>query len=224
MSAARIARHAVALGALLAATAAFSARSLEQLLPPPQGLERAEVPGFGLAYTRPGALAHYDRVLLEPVVVDFRHDWAPYRTGSLLPLSTAERERMRGDVALSVGEAFARTLQQRGLRLAEAPGPGVLRVRLHVVDLYLNNPWVPSAGRSRVLTISGGDITLVGELADAQGGELLARVADRQEMRHTERVLLRNNNIRNSADVDAVASGWAAGLAGAIERGGRINQ
>jgi hypothetical protein len=225
MPARRFARHAVVVAGLLAAPAAFSAyrASLEHLLPP-QGLERVAIPGLGLAYSRPGALARYDRVVLDPVDVEFRRDWNPYRTGSALRLSTADREGLRAEVAGLVRDAFAQTLQRRGVHLADAPGPGVLRVRLHVVDLYLNDPGVSSAGRSRVFTLSSGEITLVGELADAPSGEVLARVADWQDMRHIDHVLLRSSNIRTQADVDGAASGWAASLAGAMGRDGRIGQ
>jgi len=219
MPAVRFARHAAVAtaAALFAAPAAFSAyrSSLEQLLPP-QGLERVEIPGFGLAYTRPGALARYDRVMLDPVDVAFRSDWNPYRPGSAIRLSTADRDKLRAEVAGLVHEAFVQTLQRRGVRLAEAPGPGVLRARLRVVDLYLNDPGVTTSGRSRVFTLSSGEITLVGELADAPTGEVLARVADWRDMRHIDHILLRSNDIQNQADVDAAASGWAAAVAGAM--------
>jgi hypothetical protein len=219
MQAVRFARPAALIAALLAAPAAFSAhnRSLDTALPA-QGLQQVQIPGFGLAYGQPGALAGYDRVLLEPVDVAFRRDWTPYRTGSALPLSTADRQKLADDVARTVRDAFTQTLQRRGLRLADAAGPGVLRVRLHVVDLYLNNPWVPTPGRSRVLTNGSGEITLVGELSDAQRGDVLARVADWVDMRQTDRVLLPSNNIRTDADVQAAAAGWAASLADAIRQ------
>ena len=225
MQAVRLARRAAVVAALLVVPAAFSAgrSSLDRLLPA-QGLPGAKVPGLGLAYARPGALARYDRVLLEPVDVSFRRDWAPYRTGSALLASQADRERVRDDVAHWVHDAFAQTLQRRGIGLADAPGPGVLRVKLRVVDVYLNNPWGPTPGRSRVLAISSGEVTLVAELADARTGEVLARVADWEDMRPTDRVFLPSNDIRTGADVEAVASGWATSLAGAIGRDARISQ
>lgn len=222
MPAVRVLRRAALVASLLAAPAAFSAyrSSLDGLLPA-DGLQRVQVPGLGLAYARPGALAGHAQVLLEPVDVAFRRDWTPYRTGSAIRLSQADRERMGEGVAQSVHAAVAQALQQRGIRLADAPGPGVARVRLRVVDLYLNNPWIPTPGRSRVLTNASGEMTLVGEVADAQTGEVLARVADWADMRHTDRVLLPSNDIRTGADVDEVASGWGASLAAVLGREAR---
>jgi hypothetical protein len=58
------------------------------------GLERIGVKGIDLAYMRPGAsLAHYRRVLLDPVQVAFSKDWDPERTGSRMKLSADEREK-----------------------------------------------------------------------------------------------------------------------------------
>lgn len=217
MTAAPWTRRATLLVALVAAPAAFAGfhGSLERQLPA-QGLQRAQVPGLGLAYVRPGvSLAGYDRVLLEPVDVAFRRDWHPYRTGSWIPLGPDEREALRSEVARSVQQAFANGLPQRGLAAAGEAAPGVLRLKLRVVDLYLNNPSIPTAGRSRVLAVSSGEMTLLAELSDARTGEVLLRAGDWQDMRNTGR-LLPSNDIRTGWDVDRVAQGWAASLADAL--------
>lgn len=207
-------RRATLLVALVAAPAAFAGfhGSLERQLPA-QGLQRVQVPGLGLAYVRPGvSLAGYDHVLLEPVDVSFRRDWRPYRTGSLIPLGPDQREALRSEVTRSVQQAFANGLPQSGLAPASEAAPGVLRLKLRVVDLYLNNPWIPTAGRSRVLAVSSGEMTLLAELSDARTGEVLVRAGDWQDMRTTGR-LLPSNDIRTGWDVDRVAQGWAASLA-----------
>lgn len=201
--------------ALLAAPAAFAAfhGPLEQLLPA-EGLQRTQVPGFGLAYVRPGAsLAAYDRVVLEPVDVTFRRDWRPYRTGSTIPLTSDEREALRGEVARSVQQAFTAGLPQGAG--ATPSTEGGLRLKLRVVDLYLNNPSIPTAGRSRVLAASSGEMTLLAEVSDARTGEVLLRAGDWQDMRNTGR-LLPSNDVRTGWDVDRVAHAWAGGLADAL--------
>lgn len=210
--------HRATLLAALVAAPAFAGlhSSLEQLVPA-QGLQRTQVPVLALAYVRPGlSLAGYDRVLLEPVDVSFRRDWRPYRTGSALPLGKEEREALRSEVARSVQEAFAGSLPRRGLALAnDAAGPGTLRLKLRVVDLYLNNPWTPTPGRSRVLAASSGEMTLVAELSDARTGEVLMRAGDWGDMRNTGR-LLPGNDIRTRSDVDGVAQAWATGFADTV--------
>jgi len=209
--------RAAVVASLAAAPAAFAGfhGALEQLVPA-QGLQRTQVPGLGLAYVRPGvSLAGYDRVLLDPVDVSFRRDWRPYRTGSALPLGADQREALRGEVARSVQQAFAANLRHHGLALANEAGPGVLRLKLRVADLYLNNPWTPTAGRSRVLAASSGEMTLLAEVSDARTGEVLLRAGDWQDMRNTGR-LLPSNDVRTGWDVDRVAQAWAASLEGAL--------
>lgn len=211
------ASRAVVVAALVAAPAAFGAfhGKLEQQVPA-QGLQRVEMAGMGLSFVRPGAsLASYDRVLLEPVDVSFRRDWAPYGTGSLLRVGTERREAVRDEVAQSVRQAFARSLAQRGLVLASEPGPGVLRLQLRVVDLYLSNPWGPAPARARVLATSSGEMTLLAELSDARTGEVLVRAGDWQDMRATGR-LLPTDDIRTRSDIDGTAQAWAASLADAL--------
>lgn len=226
MFAIRSARTALLVATLLVAPAAFSAdrASLERLLPA-QGLPKVELPGFGVAYGRPGALAGFDSVLLEPVDVSFQAGWRPTRPGSALLVSSADRDKLRGNVVRWVHDAFAQTLQRRGIRLADAPGPGVLRVKLRVVDVNLSNPWADDATQpgARVVSISSGEMTLLGEFADARTGDVLARVADWEDMRPTERVFLPDSEVRTGAAVEAVASRWAASVAGALGRGGSRN-
>lgn len=211
--------RAAVLAALAVATAAFGADhgTLERLVPS-QGLQRTDLAGMGRAFVRPGAsLASYDRVLLDPVDVSFRRDWVPYGagSGSVLPMDAHSPAVVRGDVVRSVRDAVARALPQHGLASASEAGPGVLRLKLRVVDVYLSNPWGPGPARSRVLATSSGEMTLVAELSDAATGEVLARAGDWQDMRNTGR-LLPSNDIRTGSDIDGVAQAWAASLVGAL--------
>ena len=209
----RIWRCGALVAALVLAPAFGAGRTSLERLVPAQGLVPAHVEGLDLAYTRRGAtLGAYDRILLDPVDVEFRRDWNPYRTGSSILLAGTDREALRAEAAQWVRDGFAPTLQQGGrYRLVHQPGPGVLRVRLHVVDLYLNNPGIPMAGRSRTFAASSGEITMVAELSDAASGEVVARLADWEDMRHTGR-LLPSNDTRTASDVEEVASAWAHSL------------
>lgn len=213
----RSASRGAVLALVAAVPAAFAAYngSLDTLVPA-QGLQRSAIPGMAVAYARPGAaLDRFDRVLLGPVEVVFRRDWRPYRTGSAIPLGEREREALRREVAQSVQQAFARSLAGHGLRLADAPGPGVARLDLRVVDVYLNNPWIPSPGRTRVLQASSGEMTLVADVRDAVSGEVLLRTGDWLDMRGAGR-LLPGNDIRTRWDVDGAAQAWASSLADAL--------
>jgi hypothetical protein len=211
-------RRAAAIAALVVSPTVFATyrSGLDKLLPP-DGMTRAKVKGFGLAYVQPhGSLGAYDKVLLDPVSVAYRRDWDPERTGSRIQISDEQREALRTAVAGSVHDAFAKALQQGGrYRIVDQAGPGVLHVRLKVVDLYLNFAGAPTAGRSRTYSASTGEISMVAELSDAGSGQVLARVADWEDMRNTG-VALPSGSTRTSSDIEGVAAGWGRSLRDAM--------
>src|SRR3954464_9286923 len=144
------------------------------------GLEKIKVKDIDLAYARPGAtLAGYKHVMLDPVDVAFRKNWAPMRTGSNLPLGEGQQEKIRTGIARVVAEEFTKTLQAKdGYDTVAESGPDVLRVKTHIINLYVNAPDTMTAGRSKTYTITAGEMTMFMELHDSETGELLARFVD----------------------------------------------
>ena len=211
-------RRVAAIAALVVPSIVFGANraGLEKLVPP-DGMTRAKVKGFGVAYVQPhAALGAYDKVLMDPVSVEYRRDWDPERTGSRIQISDEQREALRAGVATAVHDAFAKALQQGGrYRIVDQPGPGVLKLQLKVVDLYLNFAGPPTAGRSRTYSTSTGEISMVAELSDAATGQVLARVADWEDMRNTG-VGLPSGSPRTSSDIEGVAAGWGRSLREAL--------
>jgi hypothetical protein len=211
-------RRVAAIAALVIPSTVFGANraGLEKLVPP-DGMTRTKVKGFGVAYVQPhAALGSYDKVLMDPVSVEYRRDWDPERTGSRIQISDEQREALRAGVATSVHDAFAKALQQGGrYRIVDQPGPGVLKVQLKVVDLYLNFAGPPTAGRSRTYSTSTGEISMVAELSDSATGQVLARVADWEDMRNTG-VGLPSGSTRTSSDIEGVAAGWGRSLREAL--------
>jgi len=124
-------RRVAAIAALVIPSTVFGANraGLEKLVPP-DGMTRTKVKGFGVAYVQPhAALGSYDKVLMDPVSVEYRRDWDPERTGSRIQISDEQREALRAGVATSVHDAFAKALQQGGrYRIVDEPGTGVLKV------------------------------------------------------------------------------------------------
>ena len=120
-----------------------------------EGLQKTKVKGIDLAYARPGAsLAAYKRVMIDPVDVQFDPSWDPVRTGSLIKLSSEEREKIRTGVARIVHDEFVKALQAKSTyQIATEPGPDVLRVKASIVNLYVNAPDSAGAGRSRHLGV-----------------------------------------------------------------------
>ena len=211
MNIVRFIRIAALLASTLLVTAASAApKELEEAMSH-DGLQKIKVKNIDLAYARPGAsLAGYNSVKLEPVDVAFRKDWNPTRTGSLIKLSTAERENIRTSVAKIVFEEFTRELQARsGYKVVAEAGPDVLRVKASVVNLYVNAPDVPTAGRTRSYVVSAGQMTLFAELFDSETGQVLARVVDHREAQSNGGMMSFSNSVMNRAEAETIASAWA---------------
>jgi hypothetical protein len=174
------------------------------------GLKQTKVKDIDLAYIRPGAtLAGYSSVMLEPVEVAFRKDWDPARAGSRIKISNEDRENIRNGVAKLVYDQFATELQSKsGYKVVTQAGPDVLRVKVHIINLYANAPDTGTMGPSRTYTVSAGEMTLFAELFDSETGQVLARVVDRREGRNSGRMEL-SSGVGNSAEAASIASGWA---------------
>lgn len=198
--------------------AAASKAQLTQMLSQ-DGLQKIKVKGLDLAYARPGAsLAAYSQVKTDPVEVAFDPAWAPTRTGSAFRLNTEEIEAIRHRVATIVHDELVKALQAKsGYQVTEDTGPGVLRVRARIIDLYVNAPDTLSAGRTQTYTLSAGRMTLVAELADAQTGQVLARVADTREGRNTGQWML-TTRASNDWETSDTASRWASILRNALDK------
>jgi hypothetical protein len=95
-------------------------------------------------------------------------------------------------------------------------GPDVLRVKPAIINLYVNAPDVPTAGRSRVYTVSAGEMTLVAELIDSETGEVDARVLDRYQSMDTGSFNM-SSSVSNAAEVRRAASAWARILKKALD-------
>jgi len=184
------------------------------------GLQKIAVKGIDLAYARPGAkLSAYDKVIVDPVEVSFSSSWKPKRTGSSLPLSQDERERIRASVAKIVQEEFVRELQAKsGYQVVTAAGAGVLRVKPDIANLYVSAPEMGAeTGRSRTYAVSAGQMTLVAELVDSESGQVQARLVDRREARSSSGMKL--SSVGDNADAArSVAAGWARTLRKAMDR------
>ena len=183
------------------------------------GLQKTSVKGLELAYVRPGAsLAAYKRVKLDPVEVQFDRSWDPTRTGSRIKLSSEERDKIRASVAKLVEEEFTKTLQKGGIyQIATEPAADVLRVKISVLNVYINAPTGTGAGRSKTYVSSAGQMTLLAELSDSMSGQLLARVADRREANSLAR-MERADRIENEGAAREVAAAWAQILRNALDK------
>jgi hypothetical protein len=208
------------LGSTLLLTTAFAATKadLEKAMSY-DGLQKITVKGTDLAYARPGAtLAAYNRVKLEPIDVSFRKDWNPTVPGSRFKVSAAERENIRTGVAKIVYEEFVKELQNKSsYKLVDEAGPDVLRVKVKIVNLYVNAPDTGAAGISRQYTVSAGEMTMFAELYDSETGEVLVRVIDRSEGRRAGGLSF-SNSVTNISEARSTASDWARILRNGLDK------
>lgn len=183
------------------------------------GLEKIKVKGVDLVFARPGAkLSAYDKVIVDPVNVTFARDWKPKKTGSSLPLPEEDRERIRSGVAKAVHEEFVRELGAKSTyQVVTAPGPGVLRVKPDIMNLYVSAPDSGGAARSRTYVSSAGQMTLLAELSDSASGEVQARVVDRREAQGNNRLTL-SGSVENAGEAREIAAHWARTLREALDR------
>jgi Protein of unknown function (DUF3313) len=211
-------RSLLALCVALPSAAVLGADKLEEAMSH-DGLQKISVKGIDLAYARPGAkLSTYKQVMIDPVQVSFSKSWNPKRTGSSLPLSEADRERIRSGVAKIVHEEFVRELQSNsGYKVVTSVGADVLRVKPAVANLYVNAPDTGTPGRSRTYVDSSGEMTLVAELFDSQSGQVQARLVDRREARSAGRIQL-SSRMENTEEARSIAAAWAKILRTAMDR------
>lgn len=142
------------------------------------GLQLTKSKKLDMLYVQPGAtLSAYSKVWLEPVQVAFSKSWKP----DPHKVDSQDRERIRTELAAEFQRIFKQELEEKGgYTLVTTAGPDVLRVLPAITDLYITAPDTQEAGRTKVYSVSPGEMTLVVELRDAESGAILARAVDRK--------------------------------------------
>ena len=146
------------------------------------GLHRVDHSVMALAYVKPDLdLAGYTKLMLDDSEVAYRKDprgrrQAQYAGEENYALTPSQMQ----DLKAWFREALVTALTENGgYQIVEAPGPEVLRVSAHLIDLEVR---IPTENRQpRTYARSFGEVTLILELFDSESGEILARVADRRD-------------------------------------------
>lgn len=188
---------------------------------PPQttedGLELKKTKKADLLYVRPGAsLADYTKIMMDPVQVAFSKSWDPKDYGGTFGLKTSEVERIRNGVGELARETFIKVLAKGGYPEVKTADAGVLRLSVHILDLYVNAPDTMQPGRNRTYSAEVGHMTLGIELRDAVTGTLMARALDRSRSTDTGRFTWANS-VSNRAEAERILTGWALKLKDALD-------
>jgi len=149
------------------------------------GLYRVDNSVMQLAYMKPGwDLRGYTAMMIDPVTVAYKTDPGGRRrepgggVGSQnFALSDTQMENFKSFFQEAVENALTR---DGGYRIANNPGPDVLRITAELMDLIIAVPTREAATATRAVARTMGAVTLVVEVRDSQSGQIIARVADRR--------------------------------------------
>jgi hypothetical protein len=177
------------------------------------GLEKVKVNGLDLVYAQPGgSLAGYSKILLHPISVAFQRNWERQTTSSSrIPIKSKDVQRIKDSLSTLVRDEVIKELGQAGYQVVDAAGNDVLDVEMSIVNLDVNAPDIPTAGRVTTYAVSAGEMTLVAELRDSVSGDIIMRIFDRAQARESFRPQ-RITSIDNAAEARNAASGWAKAL------------
>jgi hypothetical protein len=171
---------AIASAMLLSASAGATAAP-----PAWDGLVQVKSKHFDLVYLQPGAdFRGYTKVMIDPTEVAFRKNWQRDYNRDSRALSSRVTDSDVQD-ALTQGvraatDIFTQAWTKGGYAVVDAPGPDVIRVRTGVVNISVNAPDKPTAGRAYSFSPEAGQATLFVEARDSMTGALLGRAIDQR--------------------------------------------
>lgn len=148
------------------------------------GLAQVKSKRFDLVYLQPGAdLRGYTKVLIEPTEVAFAKNWQrDYNRSSRAPSSRVSDRDVQEAITEGVRAAndiFTDAWTKGGYAVVTVPGPDVLRIKTGIVNITVNAPDRPTAGRSYSFSGEAGFATLFVEARDSLTGALIGRAIDR---------------------------------------------
>lgn len=174
------------LAIIVVSTALFFTGTTEAAKSPTTWDGLVQVPSKRLSgvYLQPGAdFRGYTKVMLDPTQVAFEKNWLRDQRTTRSPsarINQNDVERIIREAADAAGDIFAEAWTKGGYAVVTEPGPDVMRVVTGVVNIDVDAPDKPSAGRSRTYSAEAGQATLFVEVRDSTTGSLLGRAVDRR--------------------------------------------
>lgn len=184
-----------------------------------EGLHRVPDSKMAIVYADPDAdLAGYNRVLLMDAHVAFRKNWErDQRRNSMDPLriTSNDVDKIKKNLATEFNTVFRKTLEDGGYEIVDEPGDDVLLVRPAIINLDVNAPDTPRAGRTTTYTRSAGEMTLYIELYDSVTSDLMAKAMDRRI--DNGAFYTWTNSVTNRKASEKILGGWATILLEALD-------
>lgn len=185
------------------------------------GLHRVKDSRLAIVYAEPGAdLAQYQRIKLLDAYVAFKKNWARdqrSRSADRLSVTSRDVEKIKNKLAEEFHTVFKNTLEQGGYEVVDESADDVLLIRPAIINLDVNAPDTPRAGRSTTYTTTAGEMTLYVELYDSVTGDLIAKALDRRvDNAGRHGFYTWANSVTNKAAADRILEGWASILLDAL--------
>jgi hypothetical protein len=176
------------------------------------GLNRVKSKRMDLVYLAPGAdFRPYTKVMLDPTEVAFQKNWKRdynnTQKGLSGRVSDTDMQKAVTEGGKVATEIFAKAFTDGGFPVVTTPGPDVLRIRTGVVNLRVNAPDIPQAGRTYSFAPEAGEATLILEARDSVSNALLGRVVDRRLAGDTPASY--RNRVTNRGDFRLLGKTWA---------------
>lgn len=211
---------------LLALSMAAHAKKQELPEVTEDGLHRVPDSKLAIVYAEPGAsLAGYQRVQLLDAYVAFRKNWErDQRSGSAQPLRVTSKdvEKIKLALAQEFREVFKQVLEEGGYPVVDEAGEDVLLIRPAIINLDVNAPDTPQAGRTMIYVTSAGEMTLYLEAYDSVTGDLIAKALDRKADRRNDGFYTWSNSVTNRAAAQRILKGWATILLNALDEAKQV--
>lgn len=176
------------------------------------GLVQVKAKRLDLVYLRPGAdFRGYTKVLIEPTEIAFAKNWQRDYNRDSRALSSRVSDREVQD-AITQGvkaahDIFTDVWTKGGYAVVTEPGPDVLQVKTGIVNITVNAPDQPSAGRAYSFSDEAGTATLFVEARDSMTGALMGRAID-QGVAGDNSAAWRTTS-SNRADFREMVENWA---------------
>ncbi|HEX5056654.1 MAG TPA: hypothetical protein VFX02_09165 [Gammaproteobacteria bacterium] len=183
----------------------------------PAGMEKIKSREFDKLYVKPGFQpGDYGKLIIEEPLVALDDQW---EWNNRTQVTQVDLDRISGKTSKIMLEQFSEKLSGKsGFTVSQDPaaaapmGAGVLRLKPSMIDVYPNAAeLVRDTGIKDRYTRSAGFATLYLDLYDANTGELLMRIIDRDEPKNRQ-TLQQTNRGTNYRDTELMVSRWAKAL------------
>jgi hypothetical protein len=176
----------------------------------PDGLHRVQHPVGTAAqvFVRPDThLGSYSKLMLDTPTLRARRQGLPENAAHEIDLLTRDFQ-----------EAFEEELRKSSrYAYVSEPGPGVLRIEPHLLDLQLLVPTRTAADRSDTFVQVQGAVTLLLEISDSQSREMLVRASERQAIQNPGGGAQELGPTATTADARFLFHHWARMLRGWLD-------